>query len=305
MKIVVGMRTDMWTATLQSARRAVLTTVAAASIALFGAGCSPAAEPAPRGSIASKLGVTELSLNSMQQLEQRALVVYEEEVALCMKGQGFDYRSRPLEEPVLQNRAGTNTEAEFVERFGWGIVYSMTAEDERVDASAAIGENERIYKGLSSTARDAYDAALEGTFDTDGCESTATQATRTAVPGYALVDEYGDQIEQTIERFSTDLRIVAFHRKWSSCMSEFQHDYPSPDALSREIARRARTVPASTRTTPTEWLAEVRDFELDVAAASLECGVGPTVYGQPAVYETVLDGLEQRFLSENPDFLAG
>lgn len=274
--------------------RSVLAVAALVVAVASAVGCAAAA-PAETtsGSIAETLGVNELSLVALQDLRRAALVVYEEQLALCMKGQGFDYVGEFPAASPLQDRAGTNTEAEFVERFGWGIVYSVTEQKRSASTAAAVMENTRIYRGLSAAEREAYDIAMDGSFDSEGCKDVATDSATSAVPGAAVIDEYSEQIDQTVERFATDLRIVAFHRKWSRCMSEYAFDYSSPQELSEEITARVSE----------EGLADARVFELDAASASLECGVGPTVYGQPAVYATVLDGLEQRFISENPEFL--
>lgn len=293
----------MWTVSLPSKRRVILATALLVFLGVASASCGSSAAPAPRGTIASTLGISELSVTSLQALEYDASVVYEEQLATCMKGEGFEYRREVQSKPALQDRAETNTEAEFVERHGWGIVDSLKEQGGLGSSGVALGENAEIYANLSPGAREAYDVAREGSATEDGCETFAADASRAAVPGFALADQYADQIEQTVERFATDLRIVAFHRKWSTCMIEFGFDYDSPNSLSRDITKRATGLPDDPLMSRDAWLAEMLDVERDAADASLQCGVGPSVYGQPQVYDTVLDTLEQRFLSENPEFL--
>jgi len=293
----------MWIVSLQFGRR-VVATVALVVIVVIVAACGPSTPPTPKGSIATTLGISELSLASLQDLERQANTARQQQLELCMKGEGFTYRQELQPEPALQDRAGTQTEEEFVERFGWGIVYSITEDGRAADASAAARENAEMYRGLSASERDAYDLALDGTIDRDGCTAVADQATIEALPNWGVINQYDEEIDQTIERFGTDLRILAFHRKWSTCMRGFALDYSTPDELSRDIVDQLRGGPDDLTMTIDDWNDEVRSFELDAAEASLKCGVGPAVYGQPEVYKTVLDGLEQRFLSENPEFLS-
>lgn len=286
-----------------------LTWISLALALVFGAGCATTEPTLAQGSIAEALGVSELSVVSLQQLEHESNLAYERHIAECMRNEGFEYVIESQPSPVLVDRAGTTTEVEFVERFGWGIVYAMTERDRQLAEIAAVSENARIYAELGPREREAYDLARRGNSELDAesdesaegeCPRFARNAIREELPGVALLEQYEIEIEDTVERFSTDLRIIAFDREWSACMREFRFDYVRPQAMSNDIADRVRNPSAAS--TRVAWIEEVRDHELEAAAASLECGIGPAVYGQPEIYTRVLDSLEQRFLAENPGF---
>lgn len=245
--------------------------------------------------IARELGLNDLSVASLEAVQAEARLLYDTTTQTCMKGQGFEFPPGP--DPNLVDTAdfeGQSVE-DYIDEHGWSITDSFVGSDAPRTSSRA-----QYVAGLNDRERDAYDIALNGNADDDssngGCSQFAGEFVRSEIAAYATLTDYEEQLERTIELFSTDFRIIAFHRSWSTCMTERGFFYGSPEEMRSDLLRRAQEL------TSPQAVQDARRYEIDAAKASNSCGVPPSAVGQPEVYEDVLTSLANRFLQENPEF---
>jgi hypothetical protein len=168
-----------------------------------------------------------------------------------------------------------------------------------------------------------------------GCQEIAWAELEEESQGqYAVYEEYADELEQMWQQIEADPRIAEFEQEWAECMSEAGYDFADMETMYNSIYERQGELygspesepavaeasgeltetTATTETggdeggspTPDEGLvepdaaalAELREYELDVARANFDCG-GGSGFGQPAVYEEVRFELEQQFIDEH------
>jgi hypothetical protein len=195
---------------------------ALACVAIF-AGCG-ATEPKQAlpsqtgGSVEDQLGFTRKGITAAQ-------AKVENEIATCMKAQGFDYVPG---DPVAVQAALTGkpnmTDAEFEAQFGYGISTLYGRGTPQSDP------NEKIRDALGPVDRTAYDQALSGgkpeqTFfaavdsgdfsELGGCTKTATDK---AFGGTELLNTLQRKLDELDDSILADQRMVKADAAWSTCM---------------------------------------------------------------------------------------
>jgi hypothetical protein len=221
----------------------LITIVFAAAFAVAGCGDSKSNE-AP-AELEDTLG---FSREGQMELQSRV----ENEIATCMKAQGFDYV--PVD-PFAQQQALTGkarlSDEDFIKEFGYGISTLFGRGNTQADP------NDRIRSGLGPADRAAYDRALGGdnpgaTFseavdsgdfsDLGGCTKEATDK---AFGGTALLASLVGKLDELDERIVQDQRMVQATEKWSACMKDQGYSYEEPDAIDEDITRRFRAIAGS------------------------------------------------------------
>jgi hypothetical protein len=176
----------------------------------------------------------------------------ENEIATCMKTQGFDYVPA---DPFAQQQALTGkarlSDEDFIKEFGYGISTLYGRGNPQADP------NERIRTGLGPADRAAYDRALSGdnpgaTFseaidsgdfsDLGGCTKEATDK---AFGGTALLSSLVGKLDELDERIVQDQRMVKATEKWSVCMKDQGYSYEEPDEIDEDITRRFKAIVGS------------------------------------------------------------
>jgi hypothetical protein len=213
----------------------------------------------------------------------------ENEIATCMKNQGFDYV--PVD-PFAQQQALTGkarlTDEDFIKEFGYGISTLFGRGNAQADP------NDRIRNGLGTADRAAYDRALGGdnpgaTFseavdsgdfsELGGCTKEATDK---AFGGTDLLTSLVGKLDELDERIVQDQRMVRANEKWAACMQEKGYRYEEPDAIDEDLTERFRNVVGAgirpgTSTIPpgTSFdraaLTSLQQEEVRIGNADLEC----------------------------------
>ncbi len=192
----------------------------------------------------------------------------EEQVADCMKAQGFDYTPQRQDTAALEaslDLPDMNT-VEFAEQYGYGL----TTLD---DASATGDQATEPPTAQASTLE--YQEALLG---------SDYPAGKAQMPGgcfgEAMATVFGDDVASMDTTVAADIagltssaeqddRVVAALDEWSTCMDDRGYDYATPDAAMRSIASRAYD---STGTlVQDDALSTLRTEEIDTAVADLGC----------------------------------
>ncbi len=188
---------------------------------------------------------------------------------------------------------------------------------------ALYGDSPEIDESLTEEEIE----ALFDDYQPTGCEPTAYDAIYGGgdeVGGF--YETFGEQLEAMYERIQADPRIVAERDAWVACMAEAGYAFSSQDEVYQELERRMQPVWES-QSFPGEelseeefealsedelealfsqrpevdeaLLAEVREYELAVAAADLSCP-GTSFLPSEAFFEVIAQ-YEQAFIDENAD----
>ncbi len=220
---------------------------ALACVALL-AGCG-ATDPAQKrpsqtgGSIEDQLGFTRKGITAAQ-------AKVENEIAACMKQQGFDYIPG---DPVAVQAALTGkpnmSDAEFEAQFGYGISTLYGRGTPQSDP------NVKIRDALSPVDRTAYDKALSGgqpeqTFfhavdtgdfsELGGCTKTATDK---AFGGSELLNTLQRKLDELDDSILADQRMVKANAAWTTCMQDATGEsYEDAEAVEDEIRQQFETI---------------------------------------------------------------
>ena len=207
----------------RSPRPALVAGALTCVVLLAGCGATDPKEKPPSqtgGSIEDQLGFTRKGITAAQ-------AKVENEIATCMKNQGFDYIPG---DPVAVQAALTGkpnmTDAEFEAQFGYGISTLYGRGTPQSDP------NVKIRDALSPVDRTAYDKALSGgqpdqTFfhavDTGdfsqlgGCTKAATDK---AFGGSALLSTLQRKLDELDDSILADQRMVKANAAWTKCMQD-------------------------------------------------------------------------------------
>jgi|GEM_PF-6396324 len=250
--------------------------------------------------VASGLGFSDFSIDSFEQVSLEQQRLKEDTIAVCMLQAGFEYT--PEYERPNSNKpkpAEGETAADYAETHGWGVAESRVA----LSADGQISPNAAYRRSLSASELAAYDVAL---WRDDGnepnCSTVAAERVQRESKLSVAFDDYGDGLNDLIGQFWSDLRIRAFHNEWSTCMAEWGYDYPSPSAMQVDLQERSDAVISAGPQQFADLLDETLGYETRAATASLECGLPPSLAGEPEVYRQVLTDLAHGFLRDNPEF---
>ncbi|MEZ5374938.1 MAG: hypothetical protein R2733_00405 [Acidimicrobiales bacterium] len=210
--------------------------------------------------------------------------------------------------------------------------------------SEYIDPNQAYLEGLTEAERIAYDAALYGDgpdyewdpsltddenqeraeafyadYDASGCYAEAEQGGAFANVS-AFYEEFGDQLFELYDQIESDPRVTQRLAEIEQCITEQGFDYVDPispyehwePALS-EIDQQHLSWPANESgdgpSAPVmddegkALLAPLQAEEIAIATATDECGGSQTEL--MALYESVRNELEQQFLDDNADAVAG
>jgi hypothetical protein len=197
-------------------------------------------------SIEDKLGFTRTGVNAAQ-------AQVENDIARCMKEQGFDYLpSDPVAAQAALTGKSNLTDTEFEQLFGYGI---STLYDRGTSQS---NPNAATRQGMSEADRRAWDRALYGenvgeTFrlavDTGdftklgGCTKTAADA---VLGGSQLRTTLQRKLDELDESVVQDQRVVKAHEAWAQCMrAATGNAYEDSEAVEDEILVRLRAIAGS------------------------------------------------------------
>jgi hypothetical protein len=225
------------------------------------------------------------SREGTQELQSRV----ENQIADCMKRQGFEYV--PVD-PFAQQQALTGkarlSDEDFIKEFGYGISTFLGKGNQQADP------NEQIKKSLGTADQAAYGRALGGenpdaTFteamdsgdfsELGGCTK---QATEQVFGGAATLTSLVGKLDELDERIIQDQRMVKATEAWSACMRDKGYQYEEPDAIDEDITQRFRqvagsgtrpgaTAPAQGTTVDQAALTTLQREEVEIANADLDC----------------------------------
>lgn len=262
-------------------------------------------------SIEDKLGFTRTGVNAAQ-------AQVENEVAVCMKDQGFDYvPSDPIAAQAALTGKSNLTDREFEQLFGYGISTLYDRGTRQSDPNA------RRRQGLSEADRRAYDRALFGenpgaTFrlavDTGdftklgGCTKSATDA---LFGGSELLTRLQRKLDELDDSIVQDQRVVRAHERWAECMrTATGNNYEDSEAVEEEIVQKLRAIagrnvaPGSVGAPGASFdvvaLKELQRYEVELSNADLACEEQHVTKTET----TVREEKEARFREENADLLS-
>ncbi|MGI9098783.1 MAG: hypothetical protein ACR2H2_09895 [Solirubrobacteraceae bacterium] len=220
-----------------------LTALAALVASALLAACGGSAAPPPKpesqgGSVEDQLGFTHRGLATVRPQ-------VEDELATCMKAEGFEYVPIPVAPTQAAGRPDLSDE-EFDKLFGYGISTLPP------DAAAADDPNTRIRGRLASAELRAYHEALTGgrpelTFyeavdsgeftDIGGCTKRAAEsAFKVASTLLVTLQRALDELDESI---AADPRMVRADERWSRCMLDVAgKSYEDSDAVEDDIRAR-------------------------------------------------------------------
>jgi hypothetical protein len=263
------------------------------------------------GTIEDQLGFTRKGVAA-------ASAKVENEIASCMKAEGFDYI--PVDS-VAQQAALTGkpnmSDAEYERQFGYGITTLYGRATAQTDPNAAIRSQ------LGAADRAAYDRALSGgkpdqTFafavdtgdftELGGCTKTATDQ---AFGGTQLLQTLQRKLDELDDSIVADQRMVRALEAWRACVKDATgSDYEDAESIEEEIKQRFEKVagsvvpPGEIAADPaqvdTVALRKLQQDELDLFNKDSTCEkrlIDP-------VETKVRQEKETRFKSDNADLLA-
>ena len=233
-------------------------------------------------------GSVEDQLGFSRQGIQAAQPGVENDIAACMKAQGFDYV--PVD-PVAAQAALTGkpnlTDKEFERQFGYGISTLYGRGSEQSDPNA------RIRSALSPADQRAYDLALSGgrpeqTFsravdtgeftELGGCTK---QATDRLFGGAELLTTLQRKLDELDDSIVQDQRMVRAKEEWATCMRVATgQPYEDAEDVESEITTRLKAIvgtePApGTVTAEGSYdraaLAKLQQDEIRLSSADLDC----------------------------------
>lgn len=261
--------------------------------------------------IEDKLGFTRTGINAAQ-------AQVENEVAACMKDQGFDYvPSDPIAAEAALTGRSNLTDSEFEELFGYGISTLYDRGTRQSDPNA------EMRQGLSEADRRAYDRALFGdnpgeTFrlavDTGdftklgGCTKSATD---TLFGGSELLTTLQRKLDELDDSIVEDQRFVKALERWTECMrAETGESYEDSEAVEEDILEQFRAIagpnvaPGTVAAPGTSYdaaaLDDLQREEVDLSNADLACEEEHLT----KIEATIQEEKEAVFREENAELLS-
>jgi hypothetical protein len=240
----------------------------------------------PAGAGTQRIGSEEFGL-TFKQLVRKAEAV-EDHIAECMQDAGFDYIANDFDSIRRAMNADKTapglSEGEFLREFGFGI----TTQFPKPIVQLGLGEdNATIRAGLTPGDQVAFDQTLLGEHTdavfanalesedfsrTGGCTRQAVEQEFTKRQLSASYINPGDQ------RVDQDERVKAAYLRFSRCMGNAspEFEYRTPDEVEEELQTRFDAIvgsddPESLDPTRAAELAELQDFERNVARATIRC----------------------------------
>jgi hypothetical protein len=243
-----------------------------------------AATPASAGS--QKIGSEEFGL-TFKQLVRKAEAV-EDHIAGCMQDAGFDYVANDFDSIRRAMNADKTapglSEGEFRREFGFGI---STQFDKPIVQLGLGEENADIRAGLAVPDQAAFDRTLLGEHTdavfanalesedfsrTGGCTRRAVEREFTKKEISAAYINPGDQ------RIDEDQRVKAAYQRYARCLrnASAAFEYRTPDEVEEDLLTRFEAIvgsddPEGLDEVRAADLAELQDFERNVAQASFRC----------------------------------
>jgi hypothetical protein len=226
----------------------------------------------------------------------------EEQIAECMREQGFSYVPRPFPEDTMSIRAGVSDDlsdgvfdlrlpsVDEAERDGFGIVDGVLADAEQ-PAGEPADPNLEIREQLSDLEQAAWSAALEGdaASGTAGCRAEADELARAEAGELVAVE---GQIAAFGEAIDSDPRYQRLQEDLSDCLAERGVDPPDLDELRARLSQEAgallQTAASEGRPVSARAAAELREREIVLATEAAQCSE-PL---QPTLDEIVRDARE-------------
>jgi len=261
-------------------------------------------------SIEDKLGFTRTGVNAAQ-------AKVENQIATCMKAQGFDYvPSDPVAAQAALTGKSNLSDSEFEQLFGYGISTLYDRGTPQSDPNAAIRQ------GMSGADQKAFDRALYGanpgeTFrlavDTGdftklgGCTKDAAD---TLLGGSQLRTTLQRELDELDESIVQDQRVVKAHEEWAQCMrAATGNSYEDSEAVEDEVLQKLRAI-AGTSVAPgtvaipgatfdAAALDQLQRSEVELSTADLACEEQHV----SEVENTVREEKEARFREQNATLL--
>ncbi len=148
----------------------------------------------------------------------------------CMKAQGFDWVAPAR--PVSDER--TDTEEDQTD---YGVVDSLElAASDPAPVPVGFDEAEGTAAGLSEAGSTAYDVALFGSGDVDGCAGLSYEAAREQLGVEDLLAELSGVGEQ-YQAWATSAEAQLLWEQWRSCMADSGFDVANQEDVFLEIER--------------------------------------------------------------------
>jgi hypothetical protein len=286
---------------------------ALACVALIaGCGATDPAEKRPSqtgGSIEDQLGFTRNGITAAQ-------AKVENEIATCMKGQGFDYiPGDPVAEQAALTGKPNMSDEEFERTYGHGIATLYGKGSTQSDPNA------RIRAQLGDADRRAYDRTLNGgrpeqTFahaidngDFSQLAGCTKQATDAAFGGTKLLTTLQRKLDELDDSIVNDQRMVQANARWSTCMREATGEqFEDSEAVEDDIRKRLEAIVgevlppgevAPEGSYDKAALAALARREVDLTRADLACEAKFVT----ATEDKVREEKETRFRDENAELL--
>lgn len=294
---------------------------ALAAVALL-AGCG-GDEAKPSGGGAPQTGSLEDQLGFGYADSPEAQAKVENDIAACMKAQGFEYTPvDPEARRASLTRKANLSDEDFTDQFGYGIATLYGR------ATAQSDPNARMRSGLGPAERRAYDRALSGgkpeqtffraadTGDFSQLGGCTKQAADRLFGGGELLAAMQRKMDQLDEAVLQDQRMVRAYEAWTSCMRAktgvaFEDSEDVEVEIQRRLAKLVGPLPSG-ESAPGEFashtpkrrvsagaLAELRRTEVEFAKADSAC---EEEHLEP-VEEVVEPEKERAFREANPDLL--
>jgi hypothetical protein len=299
-------------------RRGILAAALAAMLAGCGGGDGGGGGDGkqPAGSLEDQLG-----FGYADSPEAQAKV--ENDIAACMKAQGFEYTPvDPEARRASLTRKANLSDEDFTDQFGYGIATLYGR------ATAQSDPNARRRSGLGPAERRAYDRALSGgkpeqtffraadTGDFSQLGGCTKQAADRLFGGGELLAALQRKMDQLDEAVLQDQRMVRAYEAWTSCMrAKTGETFEDSEDVELEIQQRLANLVGplpSGESAPGEFaghkpkrrvdaraLAELRRTEVEFAKADGTC---EEEHLEP-VEEVVEPEKERAFREANPDLL--
>ncbi|MDX2344545.1 MAG: hypothetical protein QNL12_12800 [Acidimicrobiia bacterium] len=233
---------------------------------------------------------------------------YEEDLAVCMRREGFVYIPVDVTQPALLARPEgmPETEDEFRDRYGYGVAFNARLALEPITATF-IDPNVGTVEAMDQPGRDAYNDQL-GTCHRQLQENVTSplDPPRQSEGEQASLElwliEQLDTLDQAIAK---DSRIIAAVDSWSRCMSNEGFDVASPEAAIQRVNEEAVPILDSMNQGLTDELdralEDLQVYELQVSDADRRCTIDVELQD---ITQAVRFEIETEFLEEHGDRVA-
>jgi hypothetical protein len=233
-------------------RRAAIAAIACLPLL---AGCGGSSKDTSTASTpaASSGGTIEDQLGFTRKGVAAASAKVENEIAACMKAEGFDYvPSDPVAQQAALTGKANMSDEEYEKQFGYGITTLYGR------ASAQTDPNETIRAGLAEADRAAYDRALSGgkpdqtfalavdTGDFSELGGCTKKATDDAFGGSQLLQTLQRKLDELDDSIAADQRMVRAQDAWRQCMkSATGEEYEDAESIEDAIKQRFEAIVGS------------------------------------------------------------